>query len=105
MTEAQAKQLVLDTLSLVGRYSEITPTEIDDRVVAMVTTAVASPIIWPWVWSLLQRFLADETHVLAEVGIEGCPEPTAAAEMGLDPLTIIAIVKAIAELIKLFRDR
>jgi HTH-type transcriptional regulator/antitoxin HigA len=48
-------------------------------------------------WSLLiERY--EQQHFPIDI-----PEPVEAAELGLNPLVIIAIIKAIAELIKLFR--
>ena len=67
----------------------------------MMLTAVDSDAIWPWIYKLLGRFLSDDPIIVAAE----CPEPVEAAEVGLDPLTIIAIIRAIAELIKLFRNR
>ena len=98
MTEAQARQLITDQLLLFARYADMTPTEIDNRTVAMAQLAVANDIVWGWLWKFVQRWLEEDEMIVGD-----CPEPAEAAEVGIDPLTIIAIIKAVVELIKLFR--
>jgi hypothetical protein len=75
----------------------LTSTVIDDKVCDMLLTAVDSDTLWAWMWQVLSRFLSDGL-IVAEA-----PEPTEAAEMGINPLTVIAFLKLIAELIKMFR--
>ena len=102
MTEQQAKELVLGTIDLAAKFVALTSTGVDDKVVAMVRTAVANEMLWGWMWSLLQRFLDTDDPIIVSAE---CPEPAAAAELGINPLMIIALIKAIADIIKLLRNR
>ena len=98
MNESQARQLITDQLALFARYADMTPTEIDNKTVAMAQLAVSNNLIWSWLWKFVQRWLEEDEMIVGDIA-----EPAEAAEVGIDPLTILAIVKAVMELIKLFR--
>ena len=100
MTENEARVWVRQIIEVMRKGATLTTTEVDDKVCDMVLLAVDSNTLWPWIWQLLSRFLASDDDGLL---VGDIPEPVEAAEMGLNPLTIIAIIRAIAELIKLFR--
>ena len=99
MTENEARVWVRQIIEVIRKGATLTTTEVDVKVCDMVLLAVDSNTLWPWIWQLLSRFLSDDDGLL----VGDIPEPVEAAEMGLNPLMIIAIIKAIAELIKLFR--
>lgn len=101
MNENEARQWVIDGLRWLSKGATLTPITIDDQAVVIVMKALDSDVIWGWAWRLLDGFLDGSTLVESEPVADDVSE--ASAEVGIDPLTIIAIVKAIADLIKLFR--
>lgn len=101
MDENEARLWISDGLQWIAEGATITPTAIDDQAVAIVIKALESDIIWSWAWKLLEGMLGGSA--LVESGPVAAEVTAASAEVGIDPLTIIAIVKAIAEMIKLFR--
>jgi hypothetical protein len=100
MTESEARIWIRAIIEVMRKGATLTSITIDDKVCDMLLTAVDSDTLWAWIYQLLSRFLASDDDGLLVGDIH---EPVEAAEMGMDPLTIIAIIKAIAELIKLFR--
>lgn len=99
MTESEARIWVRQIVEVMRKGATLTSITIDDKVCDMMLTAVDSDTLWSWMWQLLSRFLSEDDGVL----VGDIAEPPMAAEVGMDPLTIIAIIRAIAELIKLFR--
>ena len=101
MNENEARKWIGAGLQWIATGATITPTGIDDQAVAIIARALESDVIWGWAWRLLEGFLDGSTLVESEPVADDVS--AASAEVGIDPLTIIAIVKAIADLIKLFR--
>jgi hypothetical protein len=101
MNENEARQWIGAGLQWIATGATLTPITIDDQVVVIVMKALESDVIWGWAWRLLEGFLDGSTLVESEP--VAADVSSASAEVGIDPLTIIAIVKAIADLIKLFR--
>jgi hypothetical protein len=105
MSEQDAKQWILDLLDVMLRGAKLTPTVIDDRAVELSIMAMQNPIIWGWAWTVLRPVLEEgEDRVMA---VASCP-PEVEAEsdkVEIDPLTIIAIINAVLELIKIWRNR
>ena len=101
MNENEARKWIGAGLQWIATGATLTPTVIDDQAVAIVTKALESDVIWGWAWRLLDGFVDGSTLVESEPVADDVS--AASAEVGIDPLTIIAIVKAIADLIKLFR--
>lgn len=102
MNENEARQWIGAGLQWIATGATLTPTAIDDQAVAIVMKALESDVIWGWAWRLLEGMLGGSSLVESE--LVGSEVSAASAEVGIDPLTIIAIVKAIADLIKLFRN-
>jgi hypothetical protein len=99
MTENEARIWIRAIIEVMRKGATLTSTVIDDKVCDMLLTAVDSEVVWSWMWQVLSRFLSEDDGII----VGDIPEPVEAAELGLNPLTSIAIIKAIAELIKLFR--
>ena len=79
-----------------------TPTPADDAIVAFLERSISDPKLFDPIFGLLTTLLATDDG----------PETLASAELteatisaGIDPLTILAIVEAVAALVKLIRDR
>ena len=104
MNEQQAKQWVLDLLDVMLRGAKLTPTVIDDRGIELAIMAVSNPIIWGWIWKVLEPVLNGDDRVMSVIE---CPEEVVAEsdKVEIDPLTIIAIINAVLELIKIWRNR
>ena len=108
MNEAQAKQWIYDGFAWIGQGCSITSTYLDDKLVRMMMVAVSNDVIWSWVWPMIRSIFEGEAEpevLLAAAADEEAPAEVtaAAAEVGLNPLMILAFVKAVMELIKMFR--
>ena len=80
-----------------------TPTQADDAVLAFLKRAIGDPKLYDPIYDLLTALLAGAGES-QKVGLT----PALAAEAnkaGIDPLTILAIVEAVAALIRLIRER
>ena len=98
MDEAEVRQWIVDILGVIRRGCKLTQTEIDERVVDSVIQAISNDTIWGWCWKLLGRlFEGDEPILVTD------DAPVAALQpYGIDPIMIIAIIRQLYELWKLF---
>jgi hypothetical protein len=97
--ETQARVFVRQILQVIRTGADLTGITLDDQICDMALKAVDNDLLWGWMWKVLGG-LFDGGDALV-VGAD-CPAVEAEA-VGIDPLTIIAILKAIYELIKMFR--
>ena len=104
MNEVQARQWLLDLLDVMLRGAKLTPTVIDDRAVELSIMAVNNDLIFSWIWKVLEPVLNGDDRVMSVIE---CPEEVVAEsdKVEIDPLTIIAIINAVLELIKIWRNR
>jgi hypothetical protein len=79
-----------------------TPTPADDAIVAFLERSISDPKLFDPIFGLLTTLLATDDG----------PETLASAELteatisaGIDPVTIMAIIEAVAALVKLIRER
>jgi hypothetical protein len=102
MNEQEARTWINDLLDLAARLAVLSPNNIDDRIIQMAGLAVSSDPIWAWMWRVLGPVINGDGDLIV-----GAPEELVAEadKAGIDPLTILAIVNAIIELIKAFRNR
>jgi hypothetical protein len=101
MNELEMRTFVRQILEVLRKGASLTGTLIDDQTIDMVLRAVDSDLIWGWVFSLIGRFLKDEP-ILVEAGTE----VSAAMEVeAINPLMILAIIKAIVALWKELRPQ
>lgn len=98
MTEAEVKQWLLDMIAVVRKGCSLTNNTVDDGVCDMVESAINSPFIWGLLWPLVDGWFEDSNKVMATADFDDA----CAAKM-INPLTVIAIVKAIIELWKMFK--
>ena len=95
---------LLKLCEIAGLLTERTPTEADDAVLAFLERSIANPALFDPIYDLLTTLLGAEDGESQKVGLT----PALAAEAnkaGIDPLTILAIVEAVASLIKMLRER
>lgn len=103
MNEQELKQWVLDTLSVIRRGCTLTPTTIDEAAVDMVVRAVENPILWAWIYRLIGGLLGPDDDESILVATE--PMPVDAVEVAaINPLLVIAVIKALVALWKSFQD-
>ena len=93
---------LLKLCEIAGLLVERTPTPADDAVLAFLERSISDPKLFDPIFCLLTTLLATDDG----------PETLASAELtdatisaGIDPLTILAIIEAVAALVKLIRDR
>ena len=90
-------------LMIAGLLTERTPTPADDAVLAFLERSIGNPALFDPIYDLLTALLAGAGES-QKAGLT--PALAGEAEKaGIDPLTILAIVDAVASLIKLIRER
>ena len=94
---------LLKLCEIAGLLTERTPTEADDAVLAFLERSIANPALFDPIYDLLTALLAGAGES-QKVGLT--PALAGEAEKaGIDPMTILAIVEAVASLIKMLRER
>ena len=84
--------------------TEQTPTPADDAIVAFLERSISDPKLFDPIYDLLVALLGAEDGESQKVGLT--PMLAGEAEkVGIDPVTIMAIIEAVAALVKLIRDR
>lgn len=104
------REWLISLLGIAQSLTDRTPNEADDRVVEFLVRSVAEPKLFDPIYDLLVALLdRDDINLGAsEAATEPAAPGTLAAEAkaaGIDPLTILAIVEAVATLVKLIRER
>ena len=98
MNEIEVRQWFQEIGAVVIKGASITNTELDDKVAAMFFHALDSDLVWGFLWPIIDGMFTDETLV------QSSPEfNDACAAKAINPLTVIAIVKALLDLYKMFR--
>ena len=96
MTQEQARAFILKVLDCAGDISALIPGTIDDTIVVSAKKAVENDLLWGWIWAAISRWVQSEDDPIivgdAPVEVEG-----------INPLVLIALVKAIYELYKQLR--
>jgi hypothetical protein len=90
----------LDLLTVIRRAALITPTTIDETIVDGCISAVKVDLLWDWIWRFIGPILDGEENILVTCDTTVAQE---ADKAGINPATLIAIITAIMELIKIFR--
>lgn len=106
MNEIDARQWITDIVSVFQRGAALTSNVFDDKALMMARMAVDNDIIWGWMWTVLRPILEDG-DVERVMAVASCP-PEVEAEsdkVEIDPLVILAIIKAIMDLISIWRKR
>ena len=94
---------LLKLCEIAGLLAERTPTPADDAVLAFLERSIGNPALFDPIYDLLTALLAGAGES-QKAGLT--PALAGEAEKaGIDPLTILAIVEAVASLIKLIRER
>lgn len=94
---------LLKLCEIAGLLTDRTPTPADDAVLAFLERSIGNPALFDPIYDLLTALLAGAGES-QKVGLT--PALAAEAEKaGIDPLTILAIVEAVAALIRLIRER
>jgi len=100
MTETELREFIRKIIAAAQSVAEMTGTAWDDKACEMVLKVVNSDLLWGWAWSLVDQWVVDEN---APILVSATPLPVEGQEVGIDPLTVIAIIKAAIELWKLIR--
>lgn len=97
MDSAQARVFVRQIIEVIKTGTTLTGITIDDQIAEMALKAVDNDTVWAWCWLVIEKMLGGDD----DVNVVGAPGPE---ELGaIDPLTVIAIIKAIVSLWKAFR--
>lgn len=84
------------------QLTELSETSLDDKAVALLQTCTECDECWEAVYSLITHFAGeDELAVMASAPMLDTIED----KTEIDPVTIIAIIKLVVELIQLWRER
>ncbi len=98
------REWLISLLGIAQSLTDRTPNEADDRVVEFLVRSVANEKLFDPIYDLLVALLGAEDGESQKVG--STPALAGEAEKaGIDPVTIVAIIEAVASLIKLIRER
>lgn len=98
MNETQARVWIRQIIEVVRQGATLTEFTIDDQAAEMALKAIDSELLWSWLWKVIGGLLEGD-----DVNVVGAPGPE---ELGaIDPLMVIAIIKAVVELWKAFRKQ
>ena len=97
MTETQIREFVRRVVQATQSVAELTPTEFDDKACEMVLKVVNNDTLWGWIWSLVDQWIVDENAPI----LVSAPPAGMEAE-AINPLLVIAIIKAAIALWKAF---
>jgi hypothetical protein len=100
MDSNQMRVWIRQILEVIKTGATLTSTNIDDQAVEMMLRAIDNDLLWAWIAKLIDRFMKDDDPLIVA---EEEPCPVTADAAAINPLMIIAIVKAIVELWKAFR--
>lgn len=96
------RQWLLNLASVAARASEQSPTEYDDKVVAFLESLVKADTSWDRAYSLIQLLASGEDPQY----VASLMQTTEVADDAeIDPITVVAIIRAIIEVIRIWRDR
>jgi hypothetical protein len=102
MNSEEAREWVLDLLNLMRRAAEFTESTFDETLVDGCISAVKVDLLWDWIWRFIGPILDGEDAILVTCDTTVAQE---ADKAGINPATLIAIIQAIMELIKIFRNK
>ena len=88
----EAKKVVLMVLDFASDIAAMTPTPLDDKVVATVQNLIERPLVWNLVVSIINRAIPED----------GAPEAAAVAEeeAGIPITTVVTLITTLLPLIK-----
>jgi hypothetical protein len=89
-------------LQALDGYAAMTETEFDDRLVDFGQAVTGDAQTWAMLYGLLLDLVADEAGATCN---DDSRVPLLAEKVGIDPLTIIALINTILDLIKWWRNR
>ena len=105
--EGEFKLWIAKLLDALLKVAGVTPTELDDNAVAVLKTAMESDDGWSLLYSVVMLFDPHDDGPVFGANVEAGNAPVVALadKVGMDPATIIVIVKTIMELVKWWRNR
>lgn len=98
--ELEVRKWVQLAADIGDEAAEFTKTEVDDFVAEVAQAVVKSDVLWAMTYGLISKALSGE----AVTASEDTDLRQAAEDASIDPITIIALVSAIVQLIKLIRE-
>lgn len=102
--KAAVRQWLLTLCDIAGLLTERTPTEADDKVLAFLERSIGDEKLFDPIFDLLTAMLGAKDGESQKVGLTP-PLAAEAEKVGIDPVTILAIIEAVVGLIKLIRER
>jgi hypothetical protein len=98
MTESEVRQWMKEIGVVVAKAATITTNDVDDKVVKMFFDALDNDWIWSLLWPIVDGLFEDDTKVMATADFDD-----ACSTKMINPLTVIAIVRAIIALYNQFK--
>lgn len=91
-------------LGLADELAELTTTEMDDEAVAVLLELINDDETWSMIYAFIANLLQEGGEDVSLAGLEGAVRnKVAELKPGIDPATIVAIIMAIIEIIRMFR--
>jgi hypothetical protein len=101
MSEAEARIWIGEILGVIRKGCLLSGTQIDENVVDMVQRAIENDMIWAWIWRVIGTLLTEEDGPIL---VEADADVAACEAAAVNPLLILAVIKALIDLWKSFRS-
>ena len=100
MDEIQVRQWFREIGTVVLKGTTITNTAVDDQIVGMFFNALDNDLVWSFLWPIIDGMFVDTNKLMATEDFDDVCETKA-----INPLMIIAIVKALIDLWNQFKKK
>jgi len=88
---ATVRKITLETLELAGKIAALTPTPLDDQIVATAINVVGKDLVW----NLFVRFVLRQVPEAPAGEMEAMTALLEDAAPGFDPIAIIALIQSL----------
>jgi len=97
--EAELRAWVRSVFEMADELADMSATPVDDQLVQVALKLVNDDEIWSLAYQMLVAIVTDDDNKV------GASFNQLTSKAGIDPLTIMALIKMIAEIIQQFRRR
>lgn len=96
---------MVEAVDVLTKISAKTTTDVDDKVAKFLSSLVANSAAWELAYLLIGLLMKDESEAVVVLATANELCSAVEDEAKLDPATIILIIQAVVEIIKLWRNR
>lgn len=111
--EAALRAWIAKLTDAIQEFALLSPTDFDDKIALFLENTLANDKAWSVFYSILSSFFPADDGIMKAVALEtqmlGASELATLVDpeqkLGLDPMTIMAIIQAVVSIINMWRNR